>query len=536
MVLGPMDRSTAALYNGRIPRVHMKHFSGQRFDEDRRVLWRGTKEIRLTRKAAAVLSCLMEHPGEIVSRETILSTVWPGTHVHADNVKVLVHEIRTALNDDPRHPQFIRSEPGGGYTFIGPVHDGVLPATANRAAAMAAIAADPHILFRLAVALADPSQSDCRLFLVDGERGMGKSALCAEFMRRARAVASARVCYGQAVAHAGASEPYLPVVDALHHLARQAPRTVPALLARYAPTWLARLPAWVIDVAPVDGATAPADAFRMIREFGDLLERLAGEGPTVIVLDDLQWADLETVELLRALARRHATLRTAVLATYTPYTPTLAAAALRNLSTELRATVRSSSMPIVPLTQDQVSTYLVERFDGEAVGAIARVVHRVSSGNPLIMVSMTDALIASGSVVFESGGWGLRHSARTIERALPSSVCETLRWRFDQLDAEDRVVLEWAAAVGTDFTTLDVARAAGAESPLPIQRRIETLCDRGFIARRSRRVRGASTAAEAYRFIHPLHAQILAAHAPVFDQLRAVERLAFDSDPSQRAG
>ena len=514
----------------------MKHFSGQRFDEDRRTLLRGTKETRLTRKAAAVLSCLIEQAGRTVSRESILSTVWSGTHVHADNVKVLVHEIRIALDDDPRAPQFIRSEPGGGYTFIAPVHDGVLPASTNRAAAIPAIAADPHILFRLAVALADPAQADCRLFLVDGERGMGKSALCAEFMRRARAVASARVCYGQAVAHTGSSETYLPIIDALHHLARQAPRVVPALLARHAPTWLARLPAWVTDIAPSVGAVASPDPSRMIREFGDLLESLAGEGPTIIVLDDLQWAGLETVELLHAVARRHAALRTAILATYTPYAPTLAAAALRSLSAELRATTHSSSMPIVPLTEDQVRTYLVDRFGGDSVAALARVVHRVSSGNAAMMVSMVDALIAAGSIVFESDGWALRHAPRTIERSLPSTTFEALLWRFDQLEVEDRVVLESAAVVGTEFSAFDVARAVGVESPLPILRRIETLCDRGFIGRRSRRVRTAPSAVEVYRFIHPIHAQILAGHAPVFDQLRAAERLAFDRPPSQRAG
>jgi DNA-binding winged helix-turn-helix (wHTH) protein len=83
----------------------MKHFSGHHFDEHRRALWRGTREIRLTRKAAAVLLCLIEHAGRIVTRDTILTTVWPGTHVHADNVKVLVHEIRTALDDDSREPR-----------------------------------------------------------------------------------------------------------------------------------------------------------------------------------------------------------------------------------------------------------------------------------------------------------------------------------------------------------------------------------------------------------------------------------------------
>jgi predicted ATPase len=291
----------------------------------------------------------------------------------------------------------------------------------------------------------------------------------------------------------------------------------------------------VTDVAP-GKETATPDSFRMIREFGDLLERLADEGPTVIVLDDLQWADLETVELLRALARRHAPLRTVVLATYSPFATTLAAATLRNLSAELRATTRSSSTSIVPLTEEQVHAYLMDRFASDSIAALARVVHRVSAGNPLVMVSLMDALIAAGAVVFESDGWRLRHAPRTIERSLPPTVLDTLLWRFDQLDAEDRVVLECAAAVGTDFCPLDVSRAAGAESPMPILRRIEALCERGFIARRSRSTRRVPTAMEVYRFIHPLHAQVLAGHAPVFEQLRAAERLAFDRRPSERFG
>src|SRR5436190_21374091 len=206
----------------------MKYFAGQRFDEDRHTLSLGTKEVRLTRKAAAVLECLIERAGRTVTREEILSTVWSGTHVHADNVKVLVHELRSALDDDPRDPHFIRSEPGGGYTFVAPLRGELLGGASANGSTVPVISADPHVVFNLAFALADSRSSDPRVFLVDGERGMGKSALCVEFMQRARQLGSARVCYGQSAAHAGASEPYLPVLDALHHLARQLPTIVPA--------------------------------------------------------------------------------------------------------------------------------------------------------------------------------------------------------------------------------------------------------------------------------------------------------------------
>src|SRR5262249_13096357 len=239
MATGPRSyRSTgsAAIYKERNPRGSMKHFLTYRFDERERTLWRGTEEIRLTRKASAILQCLVEGCGRIVSHETILSTVWPGTHVQADNIKVLVHEIRAALQDDPRDPRFIRSEPGRGYTFIAPVLDAPLPQPDSRDSAISSIFVNHHDdLARLTGMLTDPSRSDCRVILVEGERGMGKTALCDAFMRLAREVPSARMCYGQSVAHAGKAVPYQPIADALHHLSRQSPAIMPALFAQHAP-------------------------------------------------------------------------------------------------------------------------------------------------------------------------------------------------------------------------------------------------------------------------------------------------------------
>jgi hypothetical protein len=65
---------------------------------------------------------------------------------------------------------------------------------------------------------------------------------------------------------------------------------------------------------------------------------------------------------------------------------------------------------------------------------------------------------------------------------------------------------------------------------------MELLCDRGFIARRARKGQTRTSIDDVYRFIHPLHAQVLAGHAPVFDQLRAAERLAVGHIPGQRFG
>ena len=174
----------------------MKHFLAYRFDERERILWRGADEVRLTRKASAILHCLIEGAGRIVTHETILSTVWSGTHVQTDNIKVLVHEIRAALQDDPRDPRYIRSEPGRGYSFIAPVLDAPLPQPDSRDSAISSIFVNHHAdLAKLTGALTDPSRSDCRVILVEGERGMGKTALCDAFMQVARDVPSRSSCW-----------------------------------------------------------------------------------------------------------------------------------------------------------------------------------------------------------------------------------------------------------------------------------------------------------------------------------------------------
>jgi hypothetical protein len=85
----------------------------------------------MTKKARDVLACLVEARGRWVTKTEILAYVWPDTHVHPDNIKVLIREIRLALHDDSRNPQLIRSERGRGYAFFGTATDRPLPVFAD---------------------------------------------------------------------------------------------------------------------------------------------------------------------------------------------------------------------------------------------------------------------------------------------------------------------------------------------------------------------------------------------------------------------
>ena len=510
----------------------MKYFLSHRFNERDGILSRGVSDIALTRKAAGVLRCLIDHAGTLVPHETILSTVWRDSHVQSNNIKVLVRELRQALGDDPRAPRYIRSEPGRGYMFVAPLHD--VPSESgldDTASDLSPVHVNHHQeLSVLADALAAASLGDCRVVVIEGERGTGKTTLCDAFLRYASSLPAVRVCYGQCLQHGSGIESYFPVLDALHHLARQSPAVIEPLLARHAPAWMANLRPWLADgIDTSAGGAVVNEPLRMIREFGSLLERLALDTTSVIVLDDLQWGDVETIELLQGLMRRRAHLRTMVVVTSAPFPPTLPGTALRNLATELWPTGRCTRLSLEPLNEEQVRTYLVSRFGAGDVALLAHTICRLTGGNPLAIVSTMDALVTADIIWRGGTEWRVRHPLFVRAEGLPQAVLDAIGWRFTHLGSEARGLIERAAAVGSVFSAADVAVAAGAESLSWVERGLEALCARHFVERLSG---GSLTRPHGglYGFLHPLHAELLVARTPASEQLEAVRLLAADAD------
>ena len=150
-------------------------------------------------------------------------------------------------------------------------------------------------LAALADALDAVRASARRLVLVSGEHGSGKTALCDAFVRTAHAAGPVRVCYGQCFDRELPHERYYPFLDALIALDRRHPGLVPRVLAQHAPSWLAQFPQWI-------GAGAPTvHAVRMLDELGAALAALSHDLPLVLILEDLQWADVDTVNALARL-------------------------------------------------------------------------------------------------------------------------------------------------------------------------------------------------------------------------------------------
>jgi DNA-binding winged helix-turn-helix (wHTH) protein/predicted ATPase len=503
-----------------------KHFAPFSFNVDDGTLWRGAEQVPLTGKAAALLRCLLERAGSWVSKAAIMSAVWPDTHVQSDNVKVLVREIRRALGDESRHATFIKSAPGRGYSFIADVSHQPVPVPAGAAGPRAPIFVNrgPE-LAALADALDAVRASARRLVIVSGEHGAGKTALCDAFVRTAHAAGPVRFCFGQCFDRELPHEPYYAFLDALIALDRRHPRFVPRILADHAPSWLAQFPQWA------GPGTSAVHAVRLLDELGAALAALAHDIPLVVVLEDLQWSDVDTVNALARLAESQIPAKLLIVGTCCPGEWTAGERARQRLMTAASVDPRSTTLTLGSLTLEHVARYIDARFGPGCLSELAPAVHGATGGNPFMMVSAIDSLVARRLVVEEPDGWRRDGSHDAIARALPETLGEVIGRHVDHLDPAERETLEAAAAVGIEFTASSVALAMQ-QNVEYVRRQLGPLARRGHLIVAVGATRPSRAAHAAYRFRHALYADLIAQQAPMLRQLRVVQRLSHLRDLS----
>ena len=510
-----------SLYLGR-----MIHFAPFRFDEVDLTLWRGPEPLALTRKAAHLLTCLLTARGHWVSKSEILASVWPDTHVHPDNIKVLVREIRLALHDDAGNPHYIRSEVGRGYAFVAETTDrpngssgeADLPLFVNRAGELAA----------LIEAFDAVRAGSTRVVLITGEPGIGKTALCDMFLRVARASARVHAASGECISNPPGAEPLLPWLDAVRACCRSAPSLL-APLAADAPRWAARA-----TRSPSAGALDPADTSALAGELPAALAALACDVPLVIALEDLEWADAATLCALADLARQARMSKCLVIATASLYGPARDPMALAALDAMLRKTSSSFVLHLAPWSALQVERYVDARFGPGCLTDLTRTLSDITGGNPAMLALAAERLVASGVIRGQANRWLREASIDVVEEMLPRVLAAVVGAELNRLSPDERTLLEAVATVGMEFTAASAALAADT-GERDAERLLNLLADRRLLIRRTAEsVSHRPVRAGAFRFLHPMHLELLTARAPITQQIRSARRLALTAERAAR--
>lgn len=292
----------------------------------------------------------------------------------------------------------------------------------------------------LALRLEDAQRGSGSLVLLTGEAGIGKSRLTREAEARARD-AGMRVLRGRAVPD---PPPYRPLVEALHGAVRsegppEAPELRPyrAALSRLIPEWR------------TEGDPPSPESSLLIQEaILRLLLALAGTRGLLLILEDLHWADGDTLAALDYLADHLGDAPVLCLATLRPEETGAAMSAARAMidrrAAEPMSLTRLPSRDVAEMVRACLEGLDIDPPPVDALDARGE-------GVPFLIEEMLSAFVAAGG---EPEAW---------TRAVPASFRELVRSRLSGIDERAREVVSAAAVLGRTFEWPLLGAIAGAD-------------------------------------------------------------------------
>jgi DNA-binding CsgD family transcriptional regulator/tetratricopeptide (TPR) repeat protein len=320
------------------------------------------------------------------------------------------------------------------------------------------------------------------LVLVEGEAGIGKSRLLAEFLAARDATAAGDLATDGDLMMSRTlvatcppfSRPHTlgPIVDAI----RLAPGRVTQLrLSQLAGALRPLFPEWAADLAPPPEHLEDATAVRhrLFRALSELLDSL---GVVVLVIEDAHWADEATLEFLLFLsAGRDA--RISLVLSYRPEDGS-ASPLLRRLLARQPPAMTVRRIGLGPLDQDGTERLMSSMLAGERISAeFAVFVHRHTDGIPLAVEESIRLMRDRSDLTLIDGEW-VRRELSAIE--VPPGIRGAVLERAGHLSADGQTVLRAAAVLAEEVSHAVLAKVAH-RSPARTRAGLAEAIDEGLL-------------------------------------------------------
>jgi len=303
-----------------------------------------------------------------------------------------------------------------------------------------------------------------QVFLISGEPGIGKTRLADE----AAAVAEAKElavrighCFQEAV-------PFLPFVEMLERFVDgiAEPEQLRRQLAEEASELARLLPKLrrILPDLPPALDLPPLQARRhLFNCFFDFVARLANEQPTLMIVEDLHWADDSTLALLDHLAQRIANLPVMLLGTYRDAEIDVTRGLAKTLEDLLRGRI-ATRLKLKGLPRDDVATMLSRLSGKSAPAEVVEEIFAETDGNPFFVEELFRHLDEENRLYNSAGEF---HSSLNIaEFEVPESVRLVVARRLERLDETTRRMLATASTIGRffSFELLEAANGTDGDS------------------------------------------------------------------------
>jgi tetratricopeptide (TPR) repeat protein len=264
----------------------------------------------------------------------------------------------------------------------------------------------------------------------------------------------------------------------------------------------------------------------MMRELTEALDVVTATRPLVLVLEDLHWSDLPTLEWVHYVARRRDPARLLVMGTYRPVELIVRQHPLQRVRAELRQLPQGKEVVLDYLSEAAVAAYLTNRFGGVPQAAhLARLLHQRSTGNPLFLLAVVEELLRRHILHQTDQAWEVSGSVEAIAAIIPESLHLLIEQHVAHVSRADQRLLDVASVVGVDFTT-----AAVAAGLVHLEERVDARCmalaQQGHLLQASGRVVWPDgTVTTGYRFRHALYQDIVYRRLPAGRQARLHARI-----------
>ena len=187
------------------------------------------------------------------------------------------------------------------------------------------------------------------------------------------------------------------------------------------------------------------------------IQRAADEQPLILFMDDLQWADPTSLNLVHYLARNTRKFRVLMLGTYRPEDITQGYDGKpHQLETAMQNMSREDLLDNIELKRlDRASTEsLINSVLGETKfeAGFYDKIHKETEGTPFFILEILKLLAEEGAIAQdESGAWALVKELDKLD--LPGKVYDVVKRRLDRLMEDQRELLECASVIGNEFST-----------------------------------------------------------------------------------
>ncbi len=437
------------------------------FDPHNGEIFSGTSRRVLTPKDCQVLCCLLERPLHIVNKDDIFAKVWPDTNVSEGVLRACIKRIRRLLGDKYAEPVYIETVQGRGYRFLcrvqhtgeenHPGHGDMAALVRDSITGSRAIPQDRYThaivgrekeMLLLLDGKAKAATGAVVALFISGKAGIGKTALVQTFITAVGNEKSSILLHGQCNRIAEAREPCFPVLDALEGLMEAyGSHDFKALLRTYAPMWLLHFP-WLMtdeEKTVLAGQLQGVSVTRMVREFSVLLETVSREIPVTLIIEDLHWADEQTISILINIMQKGDKARILLVGTFRPqYSRTVPFSGLFSV---LLAQPDCSHQRLSPLCETNIRHYLLQsNASYRDVDGLASWLYKNTEGLPLFMHHLYSHALAEG--------WLMSNCSDLFyNRKIPQNLRDLINCRIEKLSQLEQQFLEFVSVFGMSFNT-----------------------------------------------------------------------------------